>query len=86
MDTGNLASWTGTCPGHHESAGKHKSGKTRYGNRWFKAALGTAAMAAARTKDTTYPGARYRRLSSRIGRLKAWSPSNTRSSPRSGTC
>jgi len=67
----NLASWVGACPGNHESAGKHKSGKTRHGNRWLKAALGTAAMAAARTKDTTYLGARYRRLSGRIGRLKA---------------
>ena len=28
-------------------------------------------MAAARTKDTTFIGARYRRLSGRIGRLKA---------------
>ncbi|WP_366916461.1 transposase [Streptomyces sp.] len=23
---GHLASWAGVCPGHHESAGKHKSG------------------------------------------------------------
>ena len=30
---GHLASWAGLCPGHHESAGKHKSGKTRHGNR-----------------------------------------------------
>lgn len=40
-------------------------------SRWLKAALGTAARAAARTKDATYLGARYRRLSARIGRLKA---------------
>jgi transposase len=71
LRAGNLASWAGVCPGHHESAGKHKSGKTRHGNRWLKAALGTAAMAAARTKDNTYLGARYRRLSGRIGRSKA---------------
>ncbi len=51
---GHLASWAGVCPGHHESAGKRKSGKTRHGNRWLGAALGTAAMAASRTKDTTY--------------------------------
>ena len=50
---GNLASWAGLCPGHYESAGKHKSGKTRHGNRWLSAALGTAAMAASRTKNTT---------------------------------
>ncbi|WP_206443358.1 IS110 family transposase, partial [Candidatus Protofrankia californiensis] len=68
---GHLASWAGICPGHHESAGKHKSGRTRHGNRWLRAALGTAAMAAARTRDTTYLGARYRRLAPRLGKKKA---------------
>jgi len=67
----NLASWAGVCPGHHESAGKRKSGKTRHGDRWLTGALGTAAMAAARTKDTTYLGARYRRLAPRLGKKKA---------------
>lgn len=67
----HLASWAGVCPGHHESAGKHKSGKTRHGNRWLTGALGTAAMAAARTRDTTYLGARYRRLVTRRGKLRA---------------
>ena len=67
----HLASWAGVCPGHHESAGKRKSGKTRHGNRWLKAALGTAAMAASRTKDTTYLGARYHRLAPRLGKKKA---------------
>jgi transposase len=36
----HLASWAGVCPGHHESAGKRKSGKTRHGNRWLGAVLG----------------------------------------------
>ena len=63
----HLASWAGVCPGHHESAGKRRSGKTRHGNRWLTGALGTAALAAARTKDTTYLGARYRRLTRRAG-------------------
>jgi transposase len=67
----HLASWAGVCPGHHESAGKRRSGKTRHGNRWLVSALGTAAMAAARTKDTTYLGARYRRLAPRLGKKKA---------------
>jgi len=67
---GHLASWAGLCPGHHESADKRKSGKTRHGNRWLGAALGTAAMAAARTKDTTYLGARYQRLVPRLGKKK----------------
>lgn len=68
---GHLASWAGVCPGHHESAGKHKSGRRRHGNRWLSAALGTAAMAASRTKDTTYLGARYHRLVPRLGKKKA---------------
>jgi transposase len=59
------------CPGHHESAGKRGSGKTRHGNRWLTGALGTDALAAARTKDTTYLGARYRRLIRRVGKKKA---------------
>jgi transposase len=67
----HLASWAGVCPGHHESAGKRKSGKTRHGNRWLTGALGTAAMAAARAKDTTYLGARYQRLVPRLGKRKA---------------
>jgi transposase len=68
---GHLVSWAGVCPGHHESAGKRKSGKTRHGNRWLGAALGTAAMAASRTKNTTYLGARYHRLVPRLGKKKA---------------
>jgi transposase len=59
---GHLASWAGVCPGHHESAGKHKSGSRRHGNRWLGAALGTAAMAA-----SCPAWARRRR----------WSPSST---------
>lgn len=57
----HLASWAGLCPGHNESAGKHKSGKTRQGNRWLRAALVEAALAAIRTKDCAL-GARYRRI------------------------
>ena len=68
---GHLASWAGVCPGHYESAGRRRSGKTRHGNRWLVGALGTAAMAAARTKDTTYLGARYQRLAHRLGKKKA---------------
>nr|WTB32621.1 IS110 family transposase [Streptomyces sp. NBC_00830] len=75
---GHLASWAGVCPGHHESAGKHKSGRRRHGNHGLGAALGTAAMAASRTRDTTYLGARYMRLMPRSARRKPWSHSNTR--------
>ena len=36
----------GLCPGNNESAGKHKSCKTRKGSRWLRAALIEAALAA----------------------------------------
>jgi transposase len=68
---GHLASWAGTTPGHYESAGKSKSGKTRHGNRWLGQALGTAAMAASRTRNNTFLGARYHRLVPRLGKKKA---------------
>jgi transposase len=29
----HLASWAGVCPGNNESAGKHRSGRTRKGPR-----------------------------------------------------
>ena len=63
---GHLASWAGVSPGNHESAGRRKSGKTTKGNRWLRDALGTAAMAAARSKNT-YLGAQYARLVRRLG-------------------
>ncbi|MCX4428812.1 IS110 family transposase [Streptomyces mirabilis] len=67
---GDLASWAGVCPGNHESAGKRPTGKTRHGDPWLKAALGQAAVSAARTKDT-YLAARYRRLAARRGKKRA---------------
>lgn len=62
----HLASWAGVCPGNHQSGRRRKPGKTTHGDRWLKEALGVAAMAAARTKDT-YLAARYRRLIRRLG-------------------
>src|SRR6266496_138501 len=35
----HLASWAGLCPANNESAGKHRSGKTRKGNREVREAL-----------------------------------------------
>lgn len=63
---GHLASWAGTAPGSHESAGKIKSTKTRPGNPYLKGALGTAAMAAARTKGT-HLAAKHHRIAVRRG-------------------
>ena len=67
---GHLASWAGTCPGNNESAGRIKSTKTRPGNPYLKGALGIAAMSAARSHDT-YLAAKYRRIASRRGPVKA---------------
>ena len=67
---GHLASWAGTCPGSNESAGQVKSTHTRPGNPYPKGALGIAAMAASRTRDT-YLAAKYRRITARRGPMKA---------------
>lgn len=64
---GHLASWAGTAAGSNESAGRAKSTKTRPGNRYLKGALGTAALAASRSKDK-YSSAKYRRIAARRGR------------------
>jgi len=66
----HLASWAGLCPGNNESAGKHKSGKTRRGNRWLRAALTEAALAAVRTSNSAFT-ARYRRIMRHRGHKKA---------------
>jgi hypothetical protein len=58
------------CPGDNESAGKHKSGKTRKGSKWLLGTLVECASAAARSKDT-YLAARYARLKGRRGHPKA---------------
>ena len=67
---GHLASWAGTCPGSNESAGRVKSTRTRPGNPYLKGALGVAALSASRSKDT-YFSAKYRRIASRRGPMKA---------------
>jgi len=67
---GHLASWAGMCPGNNESAGKHRSGRTRKGSKWLRTALVESGNAAARTKDT-YLRALYQRIRSRHGHKKA---------------
>jgi transposase len=67
---GHLASWAGLCPGTNESAGKHRSGRTRKGSVWLRTALVQAANAAARTKGT-YLAAQYARIKGRRGHQKA---------------
>lgn len=62
-----LASWAGICPGNDKTAGKSKSAHIRPGNRWLKSALGTAALAAIKKKDS-YPQAQFRRIAGRGGK------------------
>lgn len=66
----HLASWAGMCPGHHESAGKRQSGKTRKGSPWLRAALVEAGWAASHTKDT-YLSAQAKNIARRRGQKRA---------------
>jgi transposase len=65
-----LAAWTGVAPGHDESAGKRRSGKTRQGHRALRTGLTQMAHAATRTKGT-YLSAFYHRLAARRGKKRA---------------
>jgi transposase len=65
--SGHLASWAGLCPGHHESAGKSKSGRARKGNGALRVALCEAAWAGVRKQDS-YLGAQFRRFQRRFGK------------------
>jgi transposase len=66
----HLASWAGVCPGNNKTGGKSKPARTRPGDRWLKAALGTAAMGAIRTKNS-YTHALFRRIAVRRGGKRA---------------
>ena len=44
----HLASWTGLCPGNHESAGKRRGGKRRKGNSHLQSILVECAWSAVR--------------------------------------
>ena len=66
----HLASWAGMCPGHNESAGKRKSGKTRKGSPWLRRTLTQAAWVASPTEHT-YLKAQYHCLAARRGKKRA---------------
>ncbi len=68
-----LASWAVLCPGSHESAGKHKTGKRCKGDMALRRALSEATHAAARTKREvkTAVATQYRRLVVRCGKQQA---------------
>ncbi len=66
----HLCSWAGMCPGHDESAGKRRSGKTRKANRYLRSTLIQAGVAASRKKQSALQSL-YARLKSRRGHKKA---------------
>jgi transposase len=65
-----LAAWSGVAPGNDESAGKHRSGKTRQGNQARRTGLTQLGHAAARTKGT-YLSTLYQCLATRRGKKRA---------------
>jgi transposase len=66
----HLASWAKMSPGNDQSAGKRRSGATGKGNKWLRATLTEAALAAGKTKNS-YLAAQYQRLRGRRGHNKA---------------
>jgi transposase len=66
----HLTSWAGVCPGSNESAGKNKSGRITYGNKYLRALLVEQDWAASRTKYT-YLSSKYKSLVGRRGKKRA---------------
>ena len=65
----HASAWAKLAPQTIQSGATTRPGKTGKGNRWLRAALGTAAVAAGKTD--TFLGERYRRLRRRRGKTKA---------------
>jgi len=65
-----LCSWGGMCPGHDESAGKRRSGRTRKANRYLRTTLIQAGVAASRKRASALQ-ALYARVKTRRGHKKA---------------
>src|SRR5437870_6466985 len=67
---GHLCSWSAICPGHNESAGKRRSGRTRRANRYLREVLTECGLAASRANNTALQ-ARYFRVKRHAGHKKA---------------
>lgn len=65
----HLASWTGLCPGNHESAGKRFHGKRRKGNLHLQPVLIECAWSAVRTEG--YLRSFYRRQVMKFGGFRS---------------
>lgn len=66
----HLVSWATLCPRSDESAGKHRSTRTRKGGSWLKPMLVQVAWAAVRTTDS-YERTLFHRIKARRGPQKA---------------
>lgn len=66
----HITSWAGVCPGSNETAGKNKSGRITYGNKYLRILLVEQAWAASRTKNT-YLSSKYKSLVGRRGKKRA---------------
>lgn len=66
----HMISWAGLCPRLDESAGKRRSTRVRKGATWLKPVLVQSALAAGRTKNSSFH-MRYHSLKGRIGPKKA---------------
>jgi transposase len=77
-DDAHLASWTGLCPGNHESAGRRRSGKPRKGNTHLQTLLVECAWSAAR--DDGYLKSLYHRHVMRNGGYRSSTAKKKRSS------
>lgn len=66
----HFASWAGTCPGIHESAGKRRDVRRRRGNPYLQSILVECSLAATR-KKRTYLKDKYHRLKARRGTMRA---------------
>src|SRR2546425_4263577 len=67
---GHLCSWSAICPGHNESAGKRRSGRTRRANRYLREVLTECGLSASRANNTALQ-ARYFRGKRHAGHKKA---------------
>ena len=70
VTAGHLCSWAAMCPGLDESAGKRRSGRTRKGNKYLRATLIQAGLAAMRMNGSALQ-ARYYRVKRQRGHKKA---------------
>jgi len=66
-----LCAWAGLTPTNNESAGKKKSVKISRAGVYLKPALTQAALAAVKSKESSYYSSKYERISNRRGKKRA---------------